>query len=142
MCTLPVDIQQRLAELPCLFKGRGVCLAYLFGSLSRGDSGNDVDLALLTDGEPAMRLWPAICDWLGTERVDLVDLRDAAPTLSFEIIRSGYLLYAVDQDTCNDFEMAVLRQYKDTAWLRRNHARILRERMKQWSSNLNRLSSD
>jgi predicted nucleotidyltransferase len=131
---LPSDIKQRLAQLIPLFEREGVQLAYLFGSLGQGQPGHDVDLAILTQGEPAFRLRPAITECLGTERLDLIDLRRASPVLRFEILRTGQLLYAVEPELVEQFELSTLRLYRDTAWLRRQQRAYLQERMELWSS--------
>jgi predicted nucleotidyltransferase len=131
---LPLNIKQRLARLIPLFEREGVQLAYLFGSLGQDQSGHDVDLAILTEGEPAFRLRSAIAECLGTERLDLVDLRRASPVLRFEIVRTGQLLYTADQALSERFELATLQVYRDTAWLRRRQRAYLRERMELWSS--------
>jgi predicted nucleotidyltransferase len=128
---LPPDIEEALERLTPLFEGEGVLLAYLFGSLGRGDTGQDVDLALLTRDTPPFRLRDAITSHLGTQRVDLVDLRRASPVLRFEIIRTGRSLYVADVETQERFEMATLRLYRDTAPLRRQQGEYLRRRMAQ-----------
>ncbi|GAB4541562.1 MAG: hypothetical protein Kow0063_32500 [Anaerolineae bacterium] len=131
---LPSDVKQRLARLIPLFEREGVQLAYLFGSLGKGQQGNDIDLAILTQGEPAFRLRSEITGCLGTERLDLVDLQHASPVLRFEILRTGQLLYAADPALSERFEMTTLQVYRDTAWLRRRQRTCLRERMELWSS--------
>ena len=131
---LSPDVSQKLTRLISLFEKEGVLLAYLFGSLSRGQAGHDIDLAILTRSGPAFRLRAAITNCLETERVDLVDLQRASPVLRFEILRTGQLLYAADQALSERFELATLRLYRDTAWLRRQQREYLRERMEQWSS--------
>ena len=131
---LPPNINQKLTRLIPLFEKEGVLLAYLFGSLGRGQAGHDVDLAILTRDRPAFRLRAAITDRLETERVDLVDLQRASPVLRFEILRTGQLLYAAAPVYSERFELATLRLYRDTAWLRRRQREYLRERMEQWSS--------
>ncbi len=47
---LPKNIKERLAALKPLFRKEGILLVYLFGSLNRGRSEEDVDLALLPQG--------------------------------------------------------------------------------------------
>lgn len=131
---LPSDIKHRLAQLIPLFEREGVQLAYLFGSLGQGQAGHDVDLAVLTRGEPAFWLRSAVTECLGTERLDLVDLHRASPVLRFEILRTGQLLYATEPDLVEQFELGTLRLYRDTAWLRRRQRAYLRERMELWSS--------
>jgi len=90
---LSPDIKGAMERLTPLFEREGVQLAYLFGSLSRGQRGHDVDLALLVQDAPAFRLREAVVECLGTERVDLVDLRRASPVLRFEILRTGRLRF-------------------------------------------------
>jgi len=126
---LPADIQAKLEHLPVIFEKYGVELAYLFGSLARGEIGKDVDLAILTQAEPAYRLRAEIIECLDTERLDLVDLRRAAPSLRFEIIRNGRLLYCTDEETVERFEIDTLHQYRDTAYLRRQQMEYLRKRV-------------
>jgi hypothetical protein len=55
-----------------------------------------VDLAILIKEKPAYELFEAIADVLGTDRIDLVDLRKASPVLRFEILRSGRPIYISD----------------------------------------------
>jgi len=130
---LPPNIREKLNQLIPLFQHEGVKLAYLFGSLSRQETGNDVDLAIWVEDKPAYQLRQAIMDCLSIERLDLVDLQQAPPVLKFEILQTGRLLFAADEATETNFVLSTLRQYKDTAWLRRHQAEILKERMAQWS---------
>lgn len=126
---LPPDIEPALGQLTDLFKQENVQLAYLFGSLGKGEQGHDVDLALLTEDQLAFRLREAITRRLGTERVDLVDLNRAPPVLRFEILRTGTCLYAVDDLTVEQFELETLREYRDTHPLRSRQRKLLEERM-------------
>jgi len=131
---LPEEVRDRLDELPDLLEAHSVRLAYAFGSMAEeGARADDVDLAILTDGEPAYTLRPALEEALGTRRLDLVDLRRASPRLRFQVIRDGRLIYARDDETLNRFELATLHLYRDTAVLRRRHRDVLRERMDAWS---------
>jgi predicted nucleotidyltransferase len=139
---LPPDVQQRLEQLPALLKREGVSLAYLFGSLSQGRKGNDVDLAILVRDAPAFRLREAIVEHLGTERVDLVDLKRASPVLRLEILRTGRLLYAADEQTRERFELATLHLYRDTRPLRRQQREYLRRRFIPWPSDEKQLKND
>ena len=129
---LPPNIEQNLGRLIPLFERKSVQLAYLFGSLSQGRKGHDVDLAILTQDKPVFQLRPAITACLQTERLDLVDLRQASPVSRFEVIRTGQLLYQASEVICQRFEMSTtLRLYKDTAWLRRQQRQYLKEHFKQ-----------
>ncbi len=122
---LPVDISQRLPRLLPLFAESGVQLAYLFGSLAKQGCGQDVDLALLSLS-PVFRLRSEISECLGTERIDL---QRATPILRFEIVQTGQWLYAATSMVREQFELATLRLYRDTAFLRACHRQYLYERI-------------
>lgn len=126
---LPPDIAAGLGRLAPILEKEGVVLAYLFGSLGRGQAGHDVDLAILTREVPAFRLRAKIVAALETERVDLVDLRRAPPVLRFEILRSGFPLYVADQAAQERFELATLHLYRDTHPLRHRQREYLYRRM-------------
>jgi predicted nucleotidyltransferase len=135
---LPPDIERKIGRLPELFAESGVQLAYLFGSLAQqgpGTAPNDVDLAVWVSDAPAYRLRAPIVDCLGTERVDLVDLRRASPVLRFEILKTGRPLYVADKEFQERYEMQTVRVYRDTRYLRRRQREYLKERFASWSSN-------
>ncbi len=138
---LPQDIEKRLENLVPLFKKEGVLLAYLFGSLaekneklSRPRPPGDVDLAILTKEGPAYELFEAIADVLGTDRLDLVDLRKASPILRFEILRSGRPIYISDENLRERYEMETIHLYRDTEPMRRRQRVALKERMEAMCS--------
>ncbi len=131
---LPADIRQRVQQLVPLFTQEGVLLAYLFGSLAHAEEPQDVDLALLLPEEKRpFHLLPTLYDTLNTERIDLVDLRRAPPTLKMEIIRTGQCLLAQPSTRRLEFELATIRQYQDTNYLRREQERLMKERFATWS---------
>lgn len=131
---LPADIRQRVQQLVPLFTQEGVLLAYLFGSLTHAEEAQDVDLALLLPEEKRpFHLLPTLYDTLNTERIDLVDLRRAPPTLKMEIIRTGQCLLAQPPNRRLEFELATIRQYQDTNYLRREQERLMKERFATWS---------
>lgn len=131
---LPENIVDALPGLVSLFQREGVIIAYLFGSFARGERGKDIDLAILLRDKPAYYLREKINRFLETERVDLVDLRDAPPVLLFEIIRTGKPVYYVSDDELERFELRAINLYRDTAPMRRLQNNYLRERVRQWSS--------
>lgn len=126
---LPPDIELAVAQLNEVFKRENVRLAYLFGSLGKGEQAHDVDLALLTDDQPAFRLREAITSHLGTERVDLVDLNRAPPVLRFEIVRTGTCLFAADDLILEQYELETLRLYRDARHHLSRQRELLQERM-------------
>jgi len=116
---LPEGIKGSLEELTPIFEREGVLLA--------------ADLALLTEEKPAWKLRDEIAGALGTERLDIVDLRRASPVLLFEIIRTGWPIYASDEAVRERFVLDVLHLYRDTAPLRRRQRAALKRRMDRWS---------
>jgi len=134
---LPKDIDKRLKNLAPIFEREGILLAYLFGSLAENDRDtrdtarkpNDVDLAILSREGSAYKVQDAIVETLGTDRLDLVDLRRASPVLRFEVLRSGRPIYVSDEDLKERYEMSTLHLYRDTAPMRRRQTEYLKERM-------------
>ena len=136
---LPADIEERLESLAPLLEKKNVLLAYLFGSLAaKGEKAprlpGDVDLAVLTREGPAWELQEALVESLGTDRLDLVDLRRASPVLRFEILRGGRPIYISDEEIRERYEMETLHLYRDTEPMRRRQREALKERMAAWCS--------
>ena len=130
---LPDDIRQRLGLLDTLFADADVLLAYVFGSFRHNETSADIDLAVLPGLRGLENLREKICETLSTQRVDLVNLKTASPILRFEVLRTGRLIFKKDEPVENSFELSVIREYRDTAHLRKSQARMLEERQKRWS---------
>lgn len=129
---LPPGIRKRLDLLRPVFESEEILLAYLFGSLSRGQSGEDIDLAVFPGEKGIGTLRTTIYEILGTERIDLVNLKTAPPAMRFEVIKTGHLFYKRDDSTENRFEISAIKEFRDTAHLRNMQMRILEERTKRW----------
>lgn len=124
---LPEDILQKVDELKPFFQEKGMFLAYLFGSLVNS-KGNDVDMALLYDGDFAgMR--EDLQKRLGSWRLDIVNLKVAPIWLAFEIISSGKIIFKINTETENSFEMNILKQYHDLKPVRNKQLLYLKENM-------------
>ncbi|MCK4394633.1 nucleotidyltransferase domain-containing protein [Candidatus Bipolaricaulota bacterium] len=139
---LQVDLKEALERLKDLFQRRGVALAYLFGSYAHDEAraASDVDIAILLycSGKELYsayrELMLGVREALGTERFDLLLLNDASPTLQFEIISQGRLVYSRDEQVLNSFEMGTIRRFQDTAYLRAVQNDYLKERAREWYS--------
>jgi len=130
---LPKDIEERIAQLSSVFRSNDISLAYLFGSFLNSKTREDLDLAVWMGEGDLVKVYNEITRLLGTERLDLVDLRNASLVTRFEIIRTGKLIFKKDSEVENRFEMAVLREYQDTEHLRKSQWEILEKRMEMWS---------
>ena len=126
--------EDSVATLRRLLEGRTeVRLAYLFGSVARGEArrSSDLDVGVVFSPIPA----PAQLDQLATDLeaaagrgVDLVVLNDAPPLLTHEAIRARRLIVCGDEDERVGFETRATARYLDTAYLRRVQHNYLRER--------------
>jgi predicted nucleotidyltransferase len=113
------DLREALPELE---------LAVLFGSTVKGRPGrrSDVDLAVRCVGAADLdSLYLVLAPRLGTDRLDLVDVRRASPLLMMEVARSGRLLYENRAGVFRQFQSLASRRYCDTAKLRRAQRRAI-----------------
>lgn len=103
-------------------------LLVLFGSAVKGRarSQSDIDLGVQCDGPADLdALYLAVAPCLGTDRVDLVDLRRAGPLLAFEVARTGRLLFERESGAFRQFQSLASRRYCDTEKLRRAGRRAI-----------------
>lgn len=104
-------------------------LVVLFGSTAKGRrrAGSDVDVAVRCAGPADLDvLHGVLAPALRTDRLDLVDLRRAGPTLAMEVARSGRLLFESRPGAFREFQSLASRRYCDTAKLRRAQHRAIR----------------
>lgn len=128
MRTLSVEeVAARVGDLPEAMPRLN--LLVLFGSTvkGRGRAGSDLDLAVHFDGPADLdALYLALAGRLGSDRVDLVDLRRAGPLLAFEVARTGCLLFERRPGMFREFQSLASRRYCDTAKLRAAQQRAIR----------------
>lgn len=117
-----------------LERDSGLLLAYVFGSVGRGDAGegSDVDVAVLAASELTLSERARLADDLSRaigfqNAVDVIDLRSAPPLLAAEVVRDGLRLIERDVQVRFDFEMNAVRRFEDTRYLRRMQQELLRE---------------
>lgn len=131
---LSMSTDDSVATLRRLLEGRAaVRLAYLFGSVARGEARRscDLDVGIVFSPVPeAVELDQLVTDLEAAagRRVDLVVLNDAPPLLTHEAIRARRLLICRDDDERVSFETRATTRYLDTAHLRRIQHFYLRER--------------
>jgi predicted nucleotidyltransferase len=120
------SIEQALTSL---FLRPDLQLVILFGStakdLTHRDS--DIDLAFLFDG-PAdvLELTNEASRLLGSDRVDVVDLRRASPLLGHAAATEGRLIYERVAGSFQVFRSLAFRRYVDTKKLRDARAGVVR----------------
>lgn len=120
------DIAAKIRDLPQAVPE--LELLVLFGSQAKGRAraASDVDVAVrCTRAADLDALYAVLAPRLGTDRVDLVDLRRAGPLLAFEVARSGRVLYERSSGAFREFQSLASRRYCDTAKLRQAQRRAI-----------------
>ena len=120
------EIAARLQDLPQAMPD--LELVVLFGSRATGRAraGSDLDLAVrCTNPVDLEQLYLALAPRLGSDHLDLVDLRRAGPLLAFEVARSGHVLFEKRPGVFREFQSLAARRYCDTAKLRRAQRRAI-----------------
>lgn len=135
-----MNVDELRPKLELILAARPVRLAYLFGShaAGRARADSDIDVAVLLDGslsaeerfEERMHLIGELQTLFRTDDVDIVILNEAAPLLAFEVLRNGKLLYCVDPNDRVEFQVRTVREYEDTAPLRKLLAEKLEQRIR------------
>ncbi len=104
--------------------------AWLFGSRARGSerASSDADVAVLLEHGASKdiltRLAAALTTELGID-ADVVDLASSTPVLGFEIVAHGRRVFARDALAADEAEERCLREYLDTAHMRRVQSHYL-----------------
>src|SRR5919198_2180653 len=119
-------IRQRLADLPEAMPD--LRLLVLFGSAAgdRATSESDIDLAGQCDGPADLDdFYLALAPRLGTDRLDLIDLRRTGPLLGMAVARTGRPLFEREPGAFREFQSLASRRYCDTDKLRRARRRAI-----------------
>jgi predicted nucleotidyltransferase len=121
-----VNLTPNLGDLSTL--APDVELVVLFGSTVAGRQSprSDVDVAVRCDGAADVdALFHMLAPRLGSDRLDLVDLRRASPLLMMEVARAGHVVYERQPGVYRQFQSLASRRYCDTAKLRRAQRRAI-----------------
>lgn len=109
----------------------GLDLLLLFGSRAREapHAGSDWDLGYLAaDGVDPLALRARCVEALGTDRVDLVDLRRASGLLRYRAARDGRLVFEARAGLDDEFRLEAVRFWCDAApVLQRGYEEVLAE---------------
>ncbi|CAN5757524.1 hypothetical protein BH23GEM10_BH23GEM10_12160 [soil metagenome] len=111
-------------------------LVVLFGSVARADTRpRDVDIALLGDEAlDLVALTNRLTRRLGSQRVDLVDLRTADPLLMALIARDGIVLHESAPGEFDRFASLAARRFADTAKFRADEREYIADFIRETSS--------
>jgi predicted nucleotidyltransferase len=109
----PDELARRLADLPA---ARTLTLAVLHGSRARGEAHPDADwdIGVLAESPPDLPiLAAALTAVLGTDAVDVVDLRTASALLRFRAARDGVVLLERSTDAFEAFQLEAVQFWCD-----------------------------
>lgn len=126
------NIAERLVDVQAAVPN--LTLLVLFGSMARARArvGSDVDLGVQCDGEVNLDvLHVAIASRLGTDLIDLVEIRRVAPLLAFQIARTGRLIFERSPGMFRQFQSLAARRYADAEKYRRLQHLALRTALKR-----------
>ena len=134
---------RKRAALKAICEQHGVAILYSFGSraketlawldnpdavLAPGPSDVDLGVKPLPDTDFSWKtdvaLGYALEDLLGVDRVDLINLDSANPFLAAEAVH-GERLYAESEYAADNYDLYILRQEGDLAFLEEERARLL-----------------
>jgi predicted nucleotidyltransferase len=94
----------------------GVQVLVLHGSRARGDAGpgSDWDFGVLTDGATDLAgLSAVLTRVLGTDSVDLVDLRRASALLRYRAARDGVVVVETREGAFREFQLEAVQFWCD-----------------------------
>jgi predicted nucleotidyltransferase len=116
-----LSIEEIRESLTPLFKEKGLQLILLFGSVVAGTmhKKSDIDLAFLFDSPmDIVSITNDVIRLLHTDRVDVIDLKQASPLLKYSVAQKGRPLYEKSPGIFNEFYSLAFRMYVDTRKLR------------------------
>ncbi len=126
---LPPHIVDRIPELiNRISKDKEIVALFSFGSLARGDLKplSDLDFGILVSPtfdreqkfDKHLELIGVFNDHFETDEIDLVLMNDAPMRFSYNIIKSGKLLFCSDSDVLKDFIEKTVKLYLDFRYFR------------------------
>lgn len=117
-----------------------VSVAYMFGSVARGDAGSrsDVDVGVLFGDslDSEQRLWRRIelaqeLETLLSRPVDVVDLKETPPPFNHHVLRHNFVLKGMRDPVRIAFEKEVRRLYFDMLPYRQRYLQYALRRLKE-----------
>ena len=128
-----IDINALKPKIGKLAEKYGLTLLVLFGSQVTGamHSKSDVDIAVLGSKDfDRFALANDLDKVFGRDDVEVVDMNRASPTMMYVLIRDGEALYENARGAFMKWKFYAIREWLDTAWLRKLGNRKLIE----WST--------
>ena len=135
-----MEIDRYKKQLDKLFEENEAVSVYIFGSYAKGDISplSDVDIAILLSRDidkreffnKKLKFNNEIVKILHQNKVDILILNEAFPSLKFHVITEGVVIFDKDPVFRYDFEARTLVEYIDTKPLRKEYNKSLFEKVK------------
>lgn len=134
------EFQQNLGSIKKILQKNQVVLAFIFGSAANGKLTklSDLDFAVLLQQnvlpEKYQRIRFSLLHHLGkiikNRPLDVAILNDASPLLAQMAVTRGRIIYSKEDSLKNKFQSETLKNYDDTAYLRKTYYRYLESRVR------------
>uniref|UniRef100_A0A7C3RJM1 Nucleotidyltransferase domain-containing protein n=1 Tax=Dictyoglomus thermophilum TaxID=14 RepID=A0A7C3RJM1_DICTH len=124
--TLSKDIKEKINNLKEVFIKNKVKIAYLFGSILKEENPEDIDIAVILEGD-YFRLLEDIKEFLNTQRIDLIDLSQVSPFIALHIIKNGEIIFKENTKIENEYEMNILKKCQDLEAFRRKQLEFIKK---------------
>lgn len=127
------DIEQAKQAAEKIAKKHGLSFVALFGSQATGRTHekSDIDIAVLAkeviDFDVQTKIWGEFSDMFKRDDIEVVDLHGATPTMMYVAARDGKALYEDVAGRLVSWKLFAMREWRDTAWLRKLRDRKLLE---------------
>lgn len=131
------DFDQKIKNI--LKKEKDIILAYLFGSVARGEMTllSDIDIGILFDSginamqrlDIKLKLMGEISSACGLNKIDIVDMDKSSTLLNYNIIKHGKILRSVDENMRVRFETRMISRYLDEKYYLRRHSDFFLKRI-------------
>lgn len=126
---------QYISQLKAVFDENDVQLAYLFGSYAKSTESplSDIDIAVFLRNpvshpeafDKAILLTHKLIGVFHKNKIDVIILNTAAPSIKFNAIKDGQIIYNQDEKQRVDFEVRTMNEYFDTLYLREEYKNSL-----------------
>ena len=134
------NVERRLEpldKLPRVCRKYGLKLIVLFGShvKDRVHPNSDVDIAVLPEKRRRpnlLNLYVDLVPFLGSDRLDIVDLRRAPPLLAWNVAREGLLLYEAQEGDWTRFRIRAMKNYDDVRRFEKLRLAALDRSLREW----------
>ena len=137
----PLDTVREIRNSPApeiaeFCQKHGLNVFVIIGSVAKGTthSMSDVDLAIWPRSNEfdLLKLFADLVPLLGTERIDIINLKSARPFLPWNVATGGKLLYEAEPGLWAEIGSRAVRSYEDVRRFERYRMMSIDKSLKEW----------